>query len=102
MTSKQTHPKNALTINRFINGHCRISICANGVYLDKSTINGIVGCPRTSEITLAKAFDILLKQRKTNKRCLDFPIWLHTKATSWVEITDESDIISVILSNDPL
>lgn len=89
------HPADAIVIQRFETGACRVSVSRQSAYF---SVTKKYGNHKTMYDNVNAAFRGMKDLQDRIPEMQVLPIWLHCQRNNWVEVTDEDELLMYLLS----
>jgi hypothetical protein len=94
LEAHKKHPADAIVIQRFDNGACRVSISQKSAYYSVSKKYG----NKTMYANPNLAFQGMLALKERVSEVKELPIWLQCLRNQWVEVGDDDELLMYLLS----
>jgi hypothetical protein len=94
LEAHKKHPADAIVIQRFANGTCRVSISQKYSYYSLSKRFG----NQTMYKSPGDAYDGILELKEHQEAIKHLPIWLQCLRNQWVEVNSDDDLLMYLLS----
>ena len=94
LEAHKKHPADAIVIQRFDNGTCRVSISNKSAYFSVSKKFG----NKTMYPSVNLAFRGMLDLKERQESIKDLPIWLQCLRNQWVQVGDDDELLMYLLS----
>ena len=94
LEAHKKHPADAIVIQRFENGTCRVSISQKSAYFSVSKKFG----NKTMYQSPRDAFEGMVQLKERQESVNHLPIWMQCLRNQWVEVGDEDELLMYLLS----
>lgn len=94
LEAHKKHPADAIVIQRFDNGTCRVSISQKYAYYSVAKKFG----NKTMYANPNHAFQAMVDLKERQESVKDLPIWMQCLRNNWVEVGDDNELLMYLLS----
>jgi hypothetical protein len=95
LEAHKKHPADAIVMQRFDNGFCRVSVSLKSSYF---SVTKKYGWQKTMYPSVNQAFRAMSEMRDRHESLASIPIWMMCLKNNWVEVSDEDEILMYVLS----
>jgi hypothetical protein len=94
LEAHKKHPADAIVIQRFDNGTCRVSISQKSAYFSVAKKFG----NKTMYESPRAAFESMRQLKERQESIKELPIWMQCLRNQWVEVGDDDELLMYLLS----